>query len=656
MDEAAPVRPKPANPVAQWGRIFRPALTADFIRQSVRARPQRPYELLEMTPMVAEPQLAARSQRLIAEGWSSAGRVYSLKPPMPWTTLERGPAFDINSWKPLTRLLATYSLMGVRTLFDAGYAVIRDWVETFHPATTGVETPKDLDAFVGQVDDPVWYDMSVGVRAYRLAYALEVRARDEDATDDELELLAACLYFHLEALARPRFFKGHSNHGLYQALGQLSVAQRFHDWPKMREYAALSSRRLEQMIGEHFFASGVHNEHSPGYHYMLLGTFVGARNSGVLTDAGFIRMLERMEEALTWMIMPDSTTVPLGDTDVVSVWRRPALAQAYANRELQYLLSSGKTGLEPKAGVRAWVDAGYAFARLKAEGATTEEPRWSYLAQTAGFHSRTHKQADDMAFHWWDKGRNLLVDPGRYAFAGKTRPDSDLFREGFWYSDPRRIYVETTRAHNTVEVDGRSFPRVDVEPYGSGVVQAVEIEGLALLETRLTHFSTIDHRRILILRPGAFLLCLDWLQDREGRPHHFSQRFHLAADLTAAAGPRGTLVARAADGLALSAADLTGKATLSAVDRGREEPELLGWMADKANSFVPTTTFAFEQTGPEAVFATAFSFAADTKIPPGTSRIGREGPWRFNWIADGRRWAVSLREDRDQPISARLDA
>jgi hypothetical protein len=38
------------------------------------------------------------------------------------------------------------------------------------------------------------------------------------------------------------------------------------------------------------------------------------------------------------------------------------------------------------------------------------------------------------------------------------------------YSDPNRIYVETTRAHNTVEIDGLSHPRRNVQPYGSGLV------------------------------------------------------------------------------------------------------------------------------------------------------------------------------------------
>lgn len=646
--------PSPAGSAkapVKWGRLFRPDLSAETLRAVVNARPPRPYEMLEMTPMVAEPALLSKCRKIIAEGWTSAGVTIELTPPMPWTSLARSAAFDLNSWKPITRLLSGFSLMGERDLFDAAYAVIRDWVETFHPLTASIETPKQLDAFIGNQDDFVWYDMSVGVRCYRLAYALEVRARDQDVPDAELEQLAACLYFHMEALSRPDFFKGHNNHGLYQALGQLAAAQRFIELPKMREYAALASRRLEQMIREHFFESGVHNEHSPGYHYMLLGTFVGARNSGVLQNFYFVQMLERMEEVLTWMLLPDSTTAPIGDTDVVSVWRRPALAEAYDNRELRYLLSGGKTGVEPRGGVRAYPDAGYAFARMKgADGG------WGYMAQIAGFHSRMHKQADDLAFLWWDRGRNVLVDPGRYAFSGKTTKDTALFQDGFWYADPRRIHVETTRAHNTVGIDGRNFQRVGVKPYGSALVQAVENDGLAVFESFTTHFETVDHRRLLVMKPGEFLLAVDWLNDAAGVEHDFAQHFHLAPEWTAEAGPRGLLRAVVEGGPSLCALDLTGKATLGPILCGRTEPDLAGWVADKANSLVPAPAFAFNQRGASAVFATVFTFARDAKAPPGTSTIADKPPLRFNWIADGRRWTVGLRRGPNQEIVARLES
>lgn len=642
-------------PAVRWGGIFRPEISAETLRTSVRARAARPIDMLEMTPVVAEPTLLSNCRQIIAQGWTSAGVTVEFAPPMPWTSLARDSALLLNSWKPITRLLSGYSLVGERDLFDTAFSVIRDWVERFHPLTAALETPKQLDALIGAKDDFVWYGMSVGMRCYRLAYALEIRARDEGVPDVELEQLTACLYFHMEALSRPNLFKRQNNQGLHQALAQLAAAQRFIDLPKMREYAALASRRLEQVIREQFFKSGVHSQHSPGYHYMLLGALVGARNSGVLQNFYFVQMLERMEEALTWMLLPDSTTAPIGDTDVVSVRRRPALAEAYDNRELRYLLSGGKTGAEPRGGVRGYEDAGYAFARLKGEAVDGAEGGWGYMAQIAGFHSRMHKQADDLAFLWWDRGRNVLVDPGRYAFAGKTTKDTELFRDGFLYADPKRIYVETTRAHNTVEIDGRSYPRVGVKPYGSALVQAAQNDGLALFETFTTQFETVEHRRLLVMKPGEFLLAIDWLNDTSGAIHDFAQRFHLAPEWIAEAAPRGQIRATTEDDLSLCALDLTGKAAPGPVVRGQTEPELLGWTADRANSLVPASTFAFNQRGSSATFATVFAFAKDVKAPPGTSTIADGPPLRFNWIADGRRRTVGLRRGASQELVARLE-
>ena len=134
----------------------------------------------------------------------------------------------------------------------------------------------------------------------------------------------------------------------------------------------------------------------------------------------------------------------------------------------------------------------------------------SYLAQQAGFHSRTHKQADDLSFIWYDRGTEILIDAGRYGYLGKTEPGSDLWNKGFWYSDPKRIYVESTRSHNTVEIDGMSFNRKDSPPYGSAIQRWGETEdGLLFVETHATQFETIGHTRLLVFDPGNWLLVYD---------------------------------------------------------------------------------------------------------------------------------------------------
>lgn len=630
--------------------IFRPGLSAADLRASARSRPLKPYEILETLTPAGDPAFKRKCDRILMDGWSAGGVAVELEPPFPWLSLERSAAFDLHSWKPLTKLLTAYSLYGQKRYLNASRVMIRDWTKAFHPPTEALETHADLDAFIGRDGDPVWYDMSVGHRVYRMAYLLDILARDDSVTDAEIERLGASIYLHHEALTNERFFKGHNNHGLYQALGQLAAAERFPDLPRMDEYAALAAGRLERMIHEHFFDSGVHKEHSPGYHYMLAGSLVSARSSGVLVSERFGAILQGMEEAMGWMIQPNGTLVPLGDTDPLPMEREPGVAEQYQDPGVRFLMTGGAIGTPPAAGVKAYDDAGYVFARLPgADG------QWAYLAQHAGFHSRTHKHADHLAFQWHDRGRDILVEPGRFAFKGKTKPDTPLHRDGFWYADPRRVYVESTRAHNTVCIDGQNHARVGARPFGSAIVQANEQNGMAVSETYLTHAGGVRHRRVLVMAPGEFLLVLDWLSDKDGGGHDFAQHFHLAPAWQASAD-EGGFRAEAPDAPPLRVVSLTG-ADLLPVLRGQTEPDLAGWTSDKADSLVPAAAFGFEAKGTaQTVFAGLFAFAEALEPIPGEQRVSDTlTTGRFAWLQDGRRRTLSLRRGSGQPTVVDLD-
>ena len=68
------------------------------------------------------------------------------------------------------------------------------------------------------------------------------------------------------------------------------------------------------MMDKSFFSSGPHMEHSPAYHSMVLGSALGAREAGLVRDASVLALLHKAEEALSWMIQPDNSLVPFGDT------------------------------------------------------------------------------------------------------------------------------------------------------------------------------------------------------------------------------------------------------------------------------------------------------------------------------------------------------
>jgi heparinase II/III-like protein len=317
-------------------------------------------------------------------------------------------------------------------------------------------------------------------------------------------------------------------------------------------------------------------------------------------------------------------------------------------------MSNGAAGQRPDSGVQSYHDAGYAFARFFGKDSAGRNTT-SYLAQIAGFHSRTHKHADHLSFVWCDRGQDILIDPGRMGYLGKTTPGSALHQDGFWYDDPGRIYVESTRAHNTVEIDGRNFQRSNTKPFGSALVYAGEQCGIAVSECFARYFESIRHRRVLILSPADFLLVIDWLSDKDGAAHNVTQRFHFAPQWNVERTGQN-LTARTGEAL-ITVCGLIDANQLLPVVRGQTEPELLGWTTDKPRHLTPTSTFAVESRGIQpAQFATLFTFETGVsfrhkhqKFSPTLTKA------TLRWSSEAGSSKVTLNRSRNKQIAITLE-
>ncbi len=602
-------------------------------RALIGQRPQITFDELETLPKHYMLDFHKTLDIMLDNGWERHGHYLpTLAPPLPWSKFERSFTFRLHAWEPLSLLLKGSCTVNdhihCKRYFQASFDYALDWINTFQIPVIDLDPASLLEKEITESESFAWYDMAVGQRIYRLAYILDAVCRDFNYTDEIVTILYRSLQFHHRLLSIDKFFKVHSNHGLYQALGQLAAAKRFADIDEDSGcYFTLATNRLSQLISEHFTIDNIHKEHSPGYHYMILGSLIGARQTNLITNPAISERIEAMEKVLTWMIKPNYYIAPLGDTDPRDMIRGERLARRFKNSSLQAIISKGKIGIDPEPGVCAYYSAGYAFARLFAPNVQSEFVNSSYLAQTACFHSRVHKQADHLSFIWYDKNRDILIDPGCYAYAGRTQTGSDLFNQGFWYSDPKRIYCEITRAHNTLEIDGKSFPR-KVKPFGSALLYAAEEDGCAVTYCEATHFRTIRHNRLLVMGPGRFLLVLDWLYDRSGTFHDYRQYFHFASEWNVL-NENGMISAHhpgeeTFPPLDMCVTSLIGTTTLSPVVRGQEEPDLLGWLSDKANSLIPTSCFHFHQYSNEPTsFATLFVFGRTLEVDSKMTRFNR---------------------------------
>lgn len=634
--------------------IYHPEIDISASRLLIKSSELAAFE--QIGPSVYGADGARRKCEWILNGeWRLGGRggeVQSLRPPVNWAGHSRSFAFQLNAWDPLSILLSGYSLLGDMRYFDAAYEAAVDWIRSYQVPVLSCCTIADLDALIGRPEDFIWYDMGVGQRIYMIAFIIDVIARDDRYSDAELKLFFKSLYFHHAALARPQFFRGHNNHGLYQAIGQLAAARRFPLLPGSAMYSELACRRFDQVCRTHIFPSGVHREHSPAYQKMILETLIGARSSALIDDPEMLARIDAMEEALAWMIGPDLRLTAFGDTDPKSVVVGGSSGR-YRNPALIYLTSGGRDGTAPPEGVRTYLDEGFAFARM-AGGK-------SYLAQIAAFHSRTHKHADHLSFVWLDRGRRIIVDAARYDYAGKTLPGSEAHREGFWYSDPKRMFVESTRAHNVVEVDGRDFPRVGVKPFGSGLVYADVQGGLVVFETVAPTMPSIQQRRVLVLHPGRFLLVLDLLTDKSGVERSYRQRFQLAPEWGIAEVDEGyRAVSDCSDdkaGPKLTIRSLLPHAKTMPPVRGQTEPQLEGWCSEDAGDLTPTSTFGFEQVSSAGVrFATLFAFGDDLEFNLSDQRLAPTlTTARLKWTIGGEAHTLSVLRGHQRTIKVEYD-
>lgn len=582
-----------------------PALAFDVaaFRAGRRAGELRPYERV-MEDSDEEPKPGRGLETTLAGRWKLADLPeIELAVPLAWDEVcasNRSWSFHLHAWEPLGDLImaapgAEDPAAPIRLAVDLAL----DWLQAYPTLET---------------DSPfAWYDMGVGLRAYRLAYLIDRVARDDDYEDDVVRRLVEGLHLHMESLADDDNFAGHSNHGFYQAAGQLAAARRLPELPGMAAHQAQADARLRDTVDRHFTAEGVHKEHSPDYHWMV-GRAVTAIVRASLVDDAWLREADaRIQSSLAWFIQPNERVAMFGDSN----WRRCRLPRHGEDDEpaLAFMTSGGTAGRAPAEAVRGFEESGYFVARDRWPEGPDDFASTSYLAQIAAFHSYTHKHPDHGAFIWYDDGRELVVEAGRFGYLDPTTPGSDLRRQGFRYGHPKRLYVESTRAHNVVEIDGRSYERRGVPRFGSALRHWGERDGLAFSEVGLSHRPGIAHARVLVFSPGQWLVVVDRLYDRSRTPHRFVQRFHFAAELDLA----GTEpVGLRAEGMTrtLWMVPLLGGEAQEPLEpvRGQEHPELLGWVSRRANDLEPVWTGGFVADGtPSHVFATLLCLA---EAPP----------------------------------------
>jgi hypothetical protein len=566
----------------------------ELLREAIAALPLRPYDRITHVPPSRHVDCLERA--LSGRPFDLFGHEFRIAPGIDWQAkgAPRSARHAMQSWHMLEPLLSHHTQSGDENAALLAIETALEWIGVY-----GETVSEWADAQTIRADEESFAPDATAVsrRTYRLAYIVGIAAGDERVGDPDFERLLRCLMVHQNYMAEESHFTGHTNRGVLEAAGQICAGARFlalggaDEAAEIRRVAQRSitqgAERLVELVRNQVDSDGVHLEHSPGYHMMVLETIDWLISSNALQSPWLSAIAQKMRAAAGWMYDTRNRIANFGDTDIEGGYMAPVDC-------------SSTPGLRHKL-----FPAGYWFVKGDdAAGGT-------YFAQTAAFHSRTHKHADTCSFVWREGGAEILIDPGKYAYLGRTSPSSDASRDGFWYSDPYRQYVECSRAHNTVTVEGRNHRRVRTKTSGSSLLYAAQHGDLFCSKSEIPNLAGA-HGRILVLRPGRWLLCVDSVRMREEQAAEISQHFQIHPDWKLQDADLRRASFLHPDGRVLHAHTLFAGSLIADIafgrmgDGGASADSLAGWSSRAHQAIEPCTSLRVSNKDVYATLATLF--------------------------------------------------
>lgn len=425
------------------------------------------------------------------------------------------------------------------------------------------------------------------------------------------ERWCAAVYQHCHFIAGNLSRHSSANNHLFGELTGLFVAAlTWPCWPESPRWRERARAALEVQAVTQNGADGVNREQAFWYHHevadMMLLCLLWGRANGAGFSARYARRLESMLEFIAAAMDAGGHVPMVGDADdavMVRFSREPGFcpyrsllatgAVLYARGDFKaaagrfddksrWLLGdegARRYDAVPAAAARparlAFREAGYYL--LGRDFGTASEVKAIVDAGPLGYLSlAAHGHADALAFTLSVGGREVLVDPGTYAYHGDKR----------W-----RDYFRGTSAHNTLRVDGedQSVPGGDFlwlahaharcSYFDTGAERDVfegQHDGYLRLRDPVLHRRRIDFDK----RALRFEV-LDTLRCRGA--HEVEMHWHLATDCTAQVSGRVVEVSWPGARLRLECPPELGAPEVIA---GREQPPL-GWISRRLGEKAP---------------------------------------------------------------------
>lgn len=411
----------------------------------------------------------------------------------------------------------------------------------------------------------LWKDDAVSFRTLRLSIIAYYIINSGLYNKQKVELTKLILQRHFIELSDPKKFKS-NNHGIFQMRALMSLMMLHPSIGNISEVEKYVTKRLNWLWTKQYGSQNMHLENSTGYHQYILEEFDQILNSPEFASIKFIFNeinVAEVKENSKFLFHPNGIATLFGDSNFV------------------------KQVHEIATGNHLFNEAGYAI--LAGNNISKDN---SYLAIRTGFPSNAHRHSDDFSFEWSEKGQIIFQDSGRYSYD---------------YDDPFRIFVSSTKAHNTVTVNNSNFPwwgDFEKTDFYSGAVQSLHSTNEKTELNLMKEFSSpsVKFSRKFDLNYSNFLGITDVLVSNE--KNIYEQWFHLAEDFDYLGTLQNGRLVFTTNKLRVEV--IVPKNTETIIVKGQQEPYIQGWVSLSEKKILPRWSFGFK--------AIAKSFRFNTKI------------------------------------------
>ncbi|MFQ5706551.1 MAG: alginate lyase family protein [bacterium] len=507
--------------------------------------------------------------------------------------------YALNEFEWMWDVAAAYVLTG-----DEKYA--RDFSALMQGFFEQVSLPKWKNE-----KDPVWRLIGAGLRMSDSWVDAFYAFLPSKSVSPELKIqLLAAIHDHAQFLSY--FRSPRRNHLIQESYGLLKVGTMFPEFKMARQWRHLAVERLDREVTQDVYEDGGYTEGSIFYHryvVRLLQTISDfAQNHDVALTANFNRQLERMYEFLLYTVRPDGRMPQVNDGFSGKVLR-PLFhepARQFSRAEFEYFATDGESGLRPSKTSVAFPYTGFYVMR----SGWTKKAR--YCLVDAGLFGSAHGHEDKLSFELHAYGSPFIVEAGTFTYVYNQ-----------WHK-----YFESSFAHNTVVVDGKSqlrMPRKDEwasDPHAPlpnkwlttpdfDYLEATYENGYGNVKERIDH--RVKHtRRILFVKPDYWVLW-DVLTGKGN--HEYAQLFHFMPMPLEISDENKSVVSNNPEGANLLLFPLFADQVSVTRVAGSENP-IQGWISPKYGEKMAAPVIIYRKKGkvPEAFLDVMLPFPDRQKI------------------------------------------